>query len=143
MELAKVKWFKTTGGKIGIVIGTLAAVTGIVLLVNYVKNRNKPNDSANETKPGQTTDQNKTETTTTTTTPTDPKTQPVETAKSDLPNNGVGCGPIRTAFDRVYNYVKCGNIWYTISKDKIKIPNWKSLAENKTATNLLNNKYPA
>lgn len=143
MELAKVKWFKTTGGKIGIVIGSLAVLTGVTLLVRHFvkKGAEKKDDKVG--------DQTKTDTTTTTTTTDSTKTEPAKTETTpnekpnpDLPNNGAGCGPIRKAFDRVYDYVKCNNVWYTISKDKIKISKWKSLADNKTASDLLNNKYP-
>ena len=143
MELAKMKWYKTTGGKIGIVIGSLAVLTGVTLLVrHFIK---KGAEKKDDTK--QIGDQTKTDTTTATTTqttePAKTETTPNEKPNPDLPNNGVGCGPVRTAFDRVFNYVKCAGVWYTISKDKIKISKWKSLADNKTATDLLNNKYPS
>lgn len=136
MELAKVKWFRTTGGKIGIVVGALALVTGVVLLVKHFTK--KPTEEDKKLPP----DETKTDTTTK---PAETKTEvtPNEKTNPDLPNNGVGCSAVRTAFDRVYNYVKCAGVWYTISKDKIKIPKWKSLADNKTATDLLNNKYPS
>ena len=140
MEITKAKWFKTTGGKIGIAIGALALVTGVVLLVKHFNKKGET--KKDETKKDETkTEQGADPKTDTKTNPTGPFALPLP-ENADLPNAGVGCGPVRTAFDRVYNYVKCGGVWYTISKDKIKIPKWKSLAGNKTATDLLNNKYP-
>jgi len=142
MELTKAKWFKTTGGKIGIVVGALALITGVTLVVRHFvkKGDEKKLPPADETKTETTTPA--TSATTTTTTPTTTEKPANQQVASDLPNGGAGCGPIRKAFDRVYDYVKCNNVWYTISKDKIKIPKWKSLADNKTASDLLNNKYP-
>jgi len=66
-----------------------------------------------------------------------------------LPNGGKDCGQVRTAFDRDYDYVKCGSAWFTKSKPnpasakaKGAIPNWKSLATNKIATQRLDSRYP-
>lgn len=142
MELANVKWYKTTGGKIGIAIGVAVVIIGSALGIKYLVKKGA--EKKDDKQIGDQTTNPETSPTNTT-----PKTEPVKTEPTqnekpnpDLPNNGVGCGPVRTAFDRVFNYVKCGGVWYTISKDKIKIPSWKSLANNKTATDLLNNKYP-
>lgn len=123
------KWYKTTGGKIGIFLGVTALITGIVLAVKHFTNSDpekKSEEVENDLK------------------------EKVESSAKEidkkeevpLPNGGVGCGPLRKNFDRVYDYVKCAGIWYTISKDRVKIPEWKSLSNNKTATDLLNNKYP-
>src|SRR4051812_33666720 len=113
MEAPKVKWFKTTGGKVGIVLGSIAAVIGTVLLVKHFR---KPKDQSTTTTTSdsskQITDQPKNDqvaaanNTSTTTAPVNNNTS---APAGDLPNGGVGCGPIRTAFDRIYNYIKCGN----------------------------------
>lgn len=116
----KVQWFKTTNGKIGIVAGVITFITiGVVLLVKHLKKTEKVEKlTIHEEKIEE---------------------PPIVL---ELPNGGVDCGPIKTDFDRASNYVKCGDAWHIISKDKVKIPEWKSLADNKTATDLLNNKYP-
>lgn len=133
MEITKAKWFKTTGGKVGIAIGIVAAAIGTVLLVKHFRKPKEETKKLPDTK----SEENQTNQSAT------PEAKTETPAASDLPNGGVGCGPVRTGFDRAFNYVKCGNVWYTISKDKIKIPKWKSLADNKTASDLLNNKYPS
>jgi len=65
-----------------------------------------------------------------------------------LPNSGKGCGQVHTNFDRDFDYVKCGGSWWTKSKPtpatpskKGAIPEWKSLAANKIATERLNARY--
>lgn len=68
--------------------------------------------------------------------------------KATLPNGGVGCGDIKTNFDRDFDYVKCDNVWYTKSKSnpasayaKGLYKDWKSLASNSVATERLNRRY--
>lgn len=65
-----------------------------------------------------------------------------------LPNNGVGCSPLRTNYDMDFNYVKCKGIWYTKlkinprGKYDSRLNEWKSLEGNKVAIDRLNIKYP-
>jgi hypothetical protein len=124
MELTKgAKWYKTTGGKIGIAVGIAALVTGIVIAVKKyasvaaIPSEKKLNEAVDK----------------------------IKEVIADMPDDDMPkgvCGSIQKSFDRVFDYVKCDGVWWTISKDKIKIPEWKSLADNPTATKLLNNKYP-
>lgn len=93
-----------------------------------------------ETKTSTPTSTNTTTTVTTSTTYHDMK---------SLPNGGKDCGQVHTNFDRDFDYVKCGGVWYTKSKPnpataskKGAIPNWKSLAANKIATQRLDARYP-
>lgn len=93
-----------------------------------------------ETKTSTPTSTNVTKTVTTSTTYHDMKT---------LPNGGKDCGQVHTNFDRDFDYVKCGGVWYTKSKPnpataskKGAIPAWKSLAANKIATQRLDARYP-
>lgn len=125
------KWYATKGGKIGIFAGLTVLTVGTILLVRYFKN-NSP-----EKKLAEMADKIKDQV------EKDPELSKTTENKADLPNGGIGCGEVKTSFDRTYNYVKCDGVWYTISKDRSVIPTWKSLADNKTATDLLNNKYPS
>lgn len=56
------------------------------------------------------------------------------------------CGTIKTNYDGDFDYVKCSGVWYTKSKPAggrpNVYPNWVSLANNATATQRLNTKYP-
>lgn len=72
----------------------------------------------------------------------------VETADLTLPNKGVGCSAIVNNYDRDYDYVKCGGVWYTKSKAnpssesaKGKFATWTSLSQNAVATKLLDTRY--
>jgi hypothetical protein len=65
-----------------------------------------------------------------------------------LPNDGKGCGDVKVAFDRDYDYVKCNGDWFVKSKQnpatvstKGKYPDWVSLKANKVATERLNRRY--
>lgn len=90
-----------------------------------------------------------------TTTPTSTNTTTTVTTSTtyhdmkSLPNGGKDCGQVHTNFDRDFDYVKCGGVWYTKSKPnpataskKGAIPAWKSLAGNKIATQRLDARYP-
>lgn len=129
MEVVKKKWYKTTGGVIAILAATATAITGIVYAVRRNREAEKPAASPSELTKAVVSAAEK-----------------LSQEESLTPNEslppGKCDGPVRTDFDRLFNYVKCDGVWWTISKDKTKISAWKSLAENKTATNLLNNKYP-
>ncbi len=66
-----------------------------------------------------------------------------------LPNGGNGCGPLRTAYDGNYDYIKCQNVWFAKSKAKPsnpatrnKMPNWTNISGNKIAAQRLNSRYP-
>lgn len=130
MSVESPKWHKTTGGKILIITGIAAVITGIVIAVKKFTDASEPSpEKIQEIK-----DKIKDAI----------SSKPVDSEKNeptDLPNGGAGCGPVQKAFDRTFDYVKCDGVWWTRSKDRVKIPEWKSLADNKTATDLLNNKY--
>lgn len=71
-----------------------------------------------------------------------------ETSDLTLPNKGVGCSPVVTNYDRDYDYVKCGGVWYIKSKPnasteaaKNSNPNWTSLSKNVVTTKLLDTRY--
>jgi hypothetical protein len=69
---------------------------------------------------------------------TPPIKQPRIYDSSNLPK-GV-CGKVITNFGNLLDYVKCDGVWYATQREgNIE---WKSLADNSTAMNLLNNKYP-
>lgn len=127
MSVANVKWYKTTGGKVLMVLGITAAVTGIVVAINKFKKAQEPTKKDIEEAVKRV----------------EEATKPLTEPKYDnLPKGGLS-EDVKTDFDRVYNYIKVSGSWWTISKDKVKIPEWKSLADNKAATDLLNNKYPS
>ena len=122
--ISQIKWYKTTGGKVGIVLAITALVTGTILLIS------KFNKSSEPTKKKLDEAVKKVE----------EATKPLTEKHENLPPGGK-VEDIKTDFDRIFNYIKVAGIWWTVSKDKIKIPEWKSLASNKAATDLLNNKY--
>ncbi len=127
-----IKWYSTTGGKIGIFLGLGALITGVVLLVRKKLSKSESTISMDTTTPDRIVDQAEAE---------KPNNTQIAYAENDLPNQGVGCGDVKTTFDKAYDYVFCNGAWWTISKDKSKIPAWKNLSDNQVATNLLNNKY--
>lgn len=125
-EQPKAKWHKSKGAKI--LIG-LVITTGIV--VTYLLLRKKPqlevkkfvDDKKSETENGI-------------------KETPKYSA-SELPNGGADCGELKTTFDKLYDYIKCKGDWFAVSKDRVngKLKEWTSLASNKPASDLLNEKY--
>jgi len=129
---SNIKWYKTKGGKIGIFVGLGLLATGIMLYVRSQYKSSAQADNMNSVINGLKEDAEKK----------DSAIEATTSNTSDLPEGGKGCGDVKTNYDRAFNYVKCNNVWWTISKDKVKIPKWKSLSGNKTATDLLNNKYP-
>lgn len=129
----EVKWYKTTGGKVGIVALIGLAATAIIVVIRANSKPKQQAEKMNEVINNLKDAADKGELNTLT---------PHNYDSSELPQGGKGCGDVKGSFDRVYNYIKCDGTWWTISKDKVKIPTWKSLADNKTATDLLNSKYP-
>ena len=127
MEIAKQSWYKTTGGKVGIAIGAVVVLVGGFLAFKYFTKEDKKKTESDTKK-----DEG---------VKLPPQKDVTPPSSEGLPL-GAKIGDLKTDFDRTYNYIKANGIWYTISKDKVKIPAWKSLADNKTATDLLNNKYP-
>ncbi len=129
--VTKSAWYKTTKGKWGIVIGLAAIVTTAVVLI--IKNTNKVINAPSGSKKKE-----------------QPPAAQAENVVVDLPNNiynaenlpgnGAKCGTVITGFGTTSDYVKCDGTWYTTVKKGIA---WKSLADNKTAVELLNNKYPS
>lgn len=117
--MTDIKWYNTTAGRVGIGLGVAGAVVGIVLLVKHFMEPKVIDITHLQDKK-------------------EPDKNPTHT--DSLPTGK--CADVKTGFDKSYNYVKCDGIWWTISKDRSKIPDWKSLADNKAATELLNNKYP-
>ena len=117
------KWYKTTSGKIGIFVLVAATLTGIGYLIANSIRKPKQVPSLPDN------------------TPTPEQAVRTDYVSAELPNMGKGCGTVKTSFDKAFDYVKCDGVWWTISKDRKTIPNWKSLEGNKIATDLLNNKY--
>ena len=120
MDGSNIKWIDTKGGKIGLWIGggIVALVTTVLLIRHFRRKKGEEKTEKFKLVPVQ------------------------EPVQSELYPPEEGCGMIVYSFDRTFNYVKCGEVWHVISKDMVKIPNWKPLS-NKTAINLLNNKYPS
>ena len=131
---ANVNLYKTPAGKVGIVAGVLLFITGVILTVKHYTQPTQPAIDDGTTTSEEGTTQTPAQTNSTVASPSDSVTN-----TDSLPLGT--CGPLHTDFDRVYNYVKCDGVWWTISKDKVKIKEWTSLANNKTASDLLNNKY--
>ena len=134
--ILKNKWYNTTGGKIGIVLGVATLALGTYFGVKHFRKPKIDLDTIPDN--SQKTINNK------------PASAPASSASGQktystdqLPNGGGGCGDVKNTFDKVYDYVKCNGDWWTISKDTAngKIKTWTSLANNKTATDLLNNRY--
>ena len=127
-QILKPKCYKTTLGKVGIFVGIAAIVTISAILIS--KSKKKSNIAVPDVKKDDVKQ-------------TDAK---IENSQNSTVGNmpyGVCEQPILN-HDKVYNYVRCNGIWHTISKDTIngKIKQWTSLENNKTATTLLNEKYP-
>ena len=59
--------------------------------------------------------------------------------ESNLPKGK--CSPVITNFGSALDYVKCDGAWFCTPRQGNV--DWKSLADNASATNLLNNKYPS
>lgn len=151
-SVAITKWYKTKKGKIiiGVAVAAIAAITTtIIVLNNKKKKEQKKLDDGQSKQDGINTTTNagaNPQTQTPSSTPkksdnTAPKSK--EYSKSELPNNGVGCGDVKTNFDRQYDYVKCNGDWYAISKDRTngKLPAWTSLTGKPNAISLLDNKF--
>lgn len=139
---------KSTTTKGLLIVGTLATISAIV----YFSTRKKEDLSKNhldlkkiteEANAGASTDiENKT-------TEKDTQETKPQIDKSTLPNGGVGCGDVKTTYDKDFDYVKCDGVWYTKSKPNAISPSarglykeWKSLAGNKIATDRLSRRYP-
>lgn len=135
--ITKGKWYSSTAGKVGIVLGIAVVAIGTYFGIQHFR---KPKEETKipdagaktETKPNSSA----------TAKPNNPVASK-EYTPDQLPNKGVGCGDVKSTFDKVYDYVKCNSDWWTISKDTAngKIKTWTSLASNKTATDLLNNRF--
>ncbi len=66
-----------------------------------------------------------------------------------LPNGGVGCSELRTAFDSNNDFIKCDGTWYIKTKanpsDKSqvgKFPEWNPLQEGQLIIEQLTSRYP-
>ncbi len=112
-EPVQISWHKTTTGKVVLIALTLAAISGAVYL--YV--RSKANKKEEEV------------------------IAPVVGKEVKLPFDGVGCGPVVSNFDHLFDYVKCGEEWFLISKDKNKIADWTPINKDSPINGLLNSKY--
>ena len=161
MSDVKTGWWasKSKGAKAGIVIGSIVVIAGISYLIYYLNTKDdKPADTGGGRDEADRPDRDGTDTThNETTTGTGIETNNSGNAgntsssvnNSSLPNGGSGCAVIRSAFDRNYDYVRCASVWYTKSKEnpatpaiKGTIPNWKSLSENKPASDRLTVAFP-
>jgi len=134
--ILKGKWHTTTAGRVGIVLGVAALALGTYLGIKHFR---KPKINLDTTPDNS----QKTITNTPAAAPAKPQSASKTYTADQLPNGGNGCADVKTTFDKVYDYVKCNGDWWTISKDAAngKIKTWTSLANNKTATDLLNNRY--
>jgi hypothetical protein len=115
IEPIQLPWHKTTTAKIIGIVAVVAIVAGCVF---YFKNKvvvpySEPKN--------------------------EPEPEPVKEAK--LPFDGIGCGSIVSKVDRVFDYIKCNEQWYIISKDKSKVADWQPLDESAPIVNLLNSKH--
>jgi hypothetical protein len=167
-------WFTrlSGGGKAAVVVGAAGVLTGITMLIIHltkkkdgktvggssgsINNTNandttsdKSDEVAKESGSGSVAASSTPSTSSSTTPSSSSSASNALPQQSNLPNGGKGCGQVKDKYDRDFNYVKCGNDWYTISKanpatpaNKGKIPNWVSLAGNKAATSRLNARYP-
>jgi len=66
---------------------------------------------------------------------------PVQKKEAKLPFDGTGCETIVTNFDHLFDYVKCGEGWFLISKDKVKVPEWTPINDGSPIIQLLNSKH--
>ena len=141
MTVNSIKWYKTPGGKIALGVAIVGVLTGIGFAVkHFFFDKQAPTLPPAKT---DTTDIN--------------TSSPAQVVKTDyvateLPNLGKGCGTVKKDFDKAYNYVKCDGVWWVASKNGTPITAkwaetadksgvWVSIAKNKTATDLLDNKY--
>jgi len=137
------------------IVGTLAVIAGVV----YFATRKKGKDTSNKNDGGvtdipkeegiKTPEASSSKTTSSTGTPEKKPQQNTFSDKSSLPNGGVGCGDVKTTYDRDFDYVKCNGVWFTKSKPNAASPyarglykEWKSLATNQVASERLNRRYP-
>lgn len=128
------KWHNTKKGKTVIIAGTILAIAAVGAYFYFKSKKADPilKDDAPATPEATTYEQKSSE-------PSQiPESIPNVYDETNLPNNGKGCGEVIKSFGSMVDYVKCDGVWYSTGKKNVK---WTSLAGNKTAIELLDNKY--